>query len=99
MKWKGGFHMLKWILLYLFAGGIGSFAVLYAVYATMVKDISGRTLKEDLRNYLSTFSWYEAVKWPLYLVIWPILFPIGLYCAMECKKALHDLEKLDEKLE
>lgn len=91
--------MLKWILLYLFAGGLGSYAVVMAVCATMIKDMTGRTLKEDFRIYLSEFTCYEAVKWVLYLAIWPILFPLGLFCAMEVKKAIHDLKKLDEALD
>ncbi len=91
--------MMKWILLYLFAGGFGSYAVTAAVYATMIKEITGRTLKEGFRIYLSEFTWFEAVELALYLAIWPILFPLGLFWAMEWKKGwLHDHKKLDEKL-
>ena len=90
--------MLKWVLLYILGGGLGSFSVLMIIFAANCQTITNKPFKDLIKSY-NWFDWSELWKWPIYLISWPIIFPIGIYGIIETIKALKMLKKLSDEIE
>lgn len=90
--------MLKWVLLYILGGGLGTFSVLMIMFAVNCQTLTNKPFKDWIKSY-NWLDWHELVKWPVYLISWPIVFPIGIYSIVEVVKACKMLKKLSDEIE
>lgn len=89
--------MLKWIILYIL-GGIVSWGILMVIFAANCKRITGMSAREYIKS-LGLINWKDLLKFPLYIVMWPILFPIGIWGLIETIEVCNMLKRISKELE
>jgi len=85
--------MIKWILLYLFAGGLGSCVIVMAIATfTMIK-LGAKSLSDIKKSIAEESIIVELTKVALWMVTWPIMTILVL---VGLGMAYHDFKRWEE---
>lgn len=85
--------MIKWILLYLFAGGLGSCAIVMAIATFTLVKLGVKSLSDIKKSIAEESIIVELSKVALWMAIWPIMTILVL---VGLGIAYHDIKRWKE---